>query len=869
LLQFADGTPGVECRVTREREPENATAAPTRLPTQQPDGERLEPGRPLSEHGPLDDARFAPGHIFASRYRIVSLLGRGAMGEVYRAEDLKLGQPVAIKLLAVSGARSRRVERCIREVRLARTIAHPNVCRVYDIGEADGWWHLSMELVDGETLQSLLRRIGRLADEKALDMTRQLCAGLAAAHDRGVVHRDLKPSNIMVDGRGRVRIMDFGLAVPSGEWTIGEVAGTPAYMPPEQIDGDAATERSDVYALGLLIYELHAGRQLFPARTLDERRTSRPDVSVALASVEMNPEIERLVRSCLEDDPAHRPSSALAVAARLPGGDPLAAAIAGGVLPSPEMVAAAGPKGALRPITAWAMLLAIMIGILAVASQAHVANIAASDVPKSPEALAERARTVLAGVGVQDIGVDHAYWFEFDPAREDGRKNLRFVFRQSPIYLVPQNLFHLVTAVDPPDNVPGMATVTLDPLGRLLGFTRLPPATAPLATSVPVTDWTAVFREAGLDASAFAPAEPGHSPQVPHDTRLAWTQTSAGNGLRVTAATLDGNPVQFGITKGGAGSTPAFDPPLSTGSRRADLALWTLILALFPVSAVLARYNLRLGLGDRQGARKLAGFGVSLGVASVILRPHHVPAALEEITYLFAATGWALAWGGITWLMYMSLEPYLRRLWPRTLISWNRLLAGHVRDPLVGRDVLIGMLAGLIQLVLVLVPISVGATSAYSNVTLDSNAHLESLQSVQRFLNVLLPFQVVYSLMGGLATVFLLVVARLIVRKTWIAAGVVMLLAIPFSPASLGWPLIFVMATALVGIAVFLRVGVLALVAGGAFPVGVLLRVPVTLDPAAWYFGHSLVVLLILGALAVYGFLVSLGGRPAFGGSPA
>ncbi len=157
----------------------------------------------MAQHGPLDGARFAPGQIFAARHRIVSLLGRGAMGEVYRAEDLKLGQSVALKLVAASAARGdERVRRFIAEVRLARGIAHPNVCRVYDIGEADGWCYISMELVDGETLESLLRRIGRLPGEKALDMARQLCAGLAAAHDCGVLHRDLKPSNIMVDGRG-------------------------------------------------------------------------------------------------------------------------------------------------------------------------------------------------------------------------------------------------------------------------------------------------------------------------------------------------------------------------------------------------------------------------------------------------------------------------------------------------------------------------------------------------------------------------------------------------------------------------------------------------------------------------------------------
>jgi serine/threonine-protein kinase len=132
------------------------------------------------------------------------------MGEVYRADDLRLGQPVARKLLPEKLARLR--SRSSTTSRTARQVSHPNVCRVYDIGEADGLLYLSMELVDGEDLAALLRRIGRLPDDKALDIGRQLCAGLAAAHDRDVLHRDLKPANIMLDGAGKVRIMDFGLA---------------------------------------------------------------------------------------------------------------------------------------------------------------------------------------------------------------------------------------------------------------------------------------------------------------------------------------------------------------------------------------------------------------------------------------------------------------------------------------------------------------------------------------------------------------------------------------------------------------------------------------------------------------------------------
>jgi serine/threonine protein kinase len=135
-------------------------------------------------------------------------------------------------------------------VRLARQVSHPNVCRVYDIGEADGVPFLSMEYVDGEDLALLLRRIGRLPQDKGLDIARQLCAGLAAAHQRGVLHRDLKPGNVMVDGEGKVRLTDFGLAAITGSIDASR-AGTPAYMAPEQLAGGTLTPQTDLFALGL------------------------------------------------------------------------------------------------------------------------------------------------------------------------------------------------------------------------------------------------------------------------------------------------------------------------------------------------------------------------------------------------------------------------------------------------------------------------------------------------------------------------------------------------------------------------------------------------------------------------------------------
>ena len=273
------------------------------------------------------------------------------MGEVYRADDLKLGQPVALKFLPRNLASDReRLERFYAEVRIARQVSHPNVCRVYDIGEVDGQHFLSMEYVDGEDLASLLKRIGRLPPDKALDVARQLCAGLAAAHDRGVLHRDLKPANVMLDGRGRVRITDFGLAAVAGdEPSAGEIAGTPAYMAPEQFAGKGASVRSDLYALGLVLYELYTGKRAVDAVTIaGYRKKHAEDAPTAPSSVvkDMDPAVERVILRCIEKDPPRRPASAAQVALALPGGDPLAAALAAGETPSPEMVAAAGSGGA-------------------------------------------------------------------------------------------------------------------------------------------------------------------------------------------------------------------------------------------------------------------------------------------------------------------------------------------------------------------------------------------------------------------------------------------------------------------------------------------------------------------------------------------
>jgi serine/threonine-protein kinase len=291
------------------------------------DGSRFCPscGSGLAPRPAVTDGRFAPGVVLEHRYRIVSLLGRGGLGEVYRADDLRLHQPVALKFLPESLERDpARLARFRREVRTARPVSHPNVCRVYDAGQADGRHFLSMEYIDGEDLASLLRRSGRVSADRGVEIARQLCAGLAAAHERGVLHRDLKPANVMIDGSGRVRLTDFGIA--GAARTGDEVrVGTPAYMAPEQLAGREVSRRSDIYALGLVLYELFTGKAAFDARSVaDVVRQHECDAPPPPASVvpDINLTVERTIVRCLDPDPARRPASALAVAAGLPGPGP-------------------------------------------------------------------------------------------------------------------------------------------------------------------------------------------------------------------------------------------------------------------------------------------------------------------------------------------------------------------------------------------------------------------------------------------------------------------------------------------------------------------------------------------------------------------
>src|SRR5262245_30836237 len=320
------------------------------------------PGSPAS---PATAREMVPGAMIAGGFRVVALLGRGGMGKVYRAEDLRLRETVALKILPGALAEDADARnRLEHEVRLARRVTHPHVCRVFDVVDTDLGVALCMEYVDGEDLASLLRRVGHLPAQRALRVARQIVLGVSAIHRQGLLHRDLKPANVMIDGRGAARLMDFGLAA---EGPDGLFCGTPAYMAPEQLAAGAASVQSDLYSLALVLHELFTGESAFASkRTIEELRADRiahdprPLDALALGLPER---VAEALASCLARTPADRPRSTSELLASLPGDDPIAEALAAGETPSPEAVAGAGPDGHLSPRAATLLLLVAALGL--------------------------------------------------------------------------------------------------------------------------------------------------------------------------------------------------------------------------------------------------------------------------------------------------------------------------------------------------------------------------------------------------------------------------------------------------------------------------------------------------------------------------
>jgi serine/threonine-protein kinase len=841
----------------------------------------------------IDHGRFAPGAIVAERYRIIGLLGRGGMGEVFRADDMRLGQPVALKFLPAALERDpMRLAQFHNEVRTARQVSHSNVCRVYDIGEADGQHFLTMEFVDGEDLSSLLRRIGRLPEDKALEIARQICAGLHAAHERGVLHRDLKPANIMLDKEGRARITDFSLAAAAG--TVEDIrAGTPAYMAPEQLAGREVTARSDVYALGLVLYELFTGKRALEAKTIAELVTQHESGAIAPPSnlvTSLDPVIERAIMRCLQRDPADRPATAMAVAASLPGGDPLAAALAAGETPSPEMVAAAGSESAqVSPLagTLWvAAAVALLVFSAAIGSRFSILTNA--PVALSTDVLLDRARAVqrAAGVGLDARDAVWGYGVSAEALswvgrQEGGYDRLRtgeppavlFWFRTSPRPLVAGNGLGYPGSGDPPLTVTGMSSLILGSDGRLREFHYVPAQVESLSTPRPSpVDWRVFFEAAGLDPARFTDAAPDWTPRNYADARAAWTGTFASMPdvpVRIDAASHQGWPVYFQISGPWARASRMQTAPVNRSAQVfATIVNVVLAPALFGGAALLARRNLRRGRGDRRGASRVAGFVMCIGLATWAFRAHHLSDPGIELNQFFQAMAGALFQAGLFWVFYLAVEPQVRRTWPHILITWSRLVAGSVRDPLVGRDLLVGTVAGLALTAVTLlhqyVPWLTGQPAFEPMVPA-----IDVLLGTHRLMSNLLQ-SLANAIQNGMLGVLGLALFRMLLRRTWAAfTGAVLIFGFMAARGQFesGNPMldyVFGVSLCVVLLAVSLRYGLFATVVA-FFAHFTSNNLAMTLDASAPYFAHGLVVMSLLGGIALFGFYLARAGEPLFG----
>ena len=786
---------------------------------------------------PTGERQHIPGTILAGRYRIIERVGHGGMGEVFRAEDLRIGQMVALKFIRHAHERGpASLELFLNEVRLARQIGHPNVCRVYDIGEADGTPFLSMEFIDGEDLASLLRRIRRLPADKAAEIAREICAGLAAIHDCDVLHRDLKPANVMIDGRGRVRITDFGLAAMQSE--LGDhraIVGTPAYMSPEVREGGEATPRSDLYSLGLVLYETYTGGPPEEALAATGPRAPRPDGShrPRARNRELDAEVAKVIGRCLESDPSRRPASALDVAAALPGGDAITAALAAGRTLEPELLAAAGARQrAMRPVTGRLCITALVLGLAAVLTVApHTRLVSGTHVKEPPAAMQTRARLTLQGLGFAEP-VDAADGFIYDKAvvdrvavsdkRADRWAKLSasdtpvFLYwrRESPRPMVPMGALQRVTPSDPPANVPGSVAVQLDVRGRLRRLDAVPLAGG---GGTAKADWPAMFTAAGLKADAFTPVDSAFIPPTFADRRIAWEGPAgapAGDRLRVEAAALGASPVLFVVSPASGTTGPAPGAPPNMVGRASAAVRGVIFLVAFLIAAWLARRNTIAGRSDRRAATTVGSVLMGSHLAVWLLGGHHTA---ESLPLEFSvALAWSLYDFAFARVFYLAVEPYVRHFWPRVLVSWVRVLSGRHDDPLVGRDLLIGCLAGVAISLLVAAhqaaPVLFGLPPGRpDNVGFVPDNLLGVLGLRHQLAQMLLLYR--SAVVTTLSYVVVLVTLRLLVRSSWIAFGLATLVFMPLAMPGgemVALDVVFASVSTVLLLVVLMRVGLLA-----------------------------------------------------------
>jgi serine/threonine-protein kinase len=685
----------------------------------------------------------------------------------------------------------------------------------------------------------------------------------------------------MIDSQGQVLITDFGLAGIAEELQGAEVRnGTPAYMAPEQLTGQEVSARSDIYSLGLVMYEMFTGRPPFEANTAAEmlrlRQHSRATNPSALVQ-DIDPAVERAILRCLEPDPKMRPQTALAVAAALPGGDPLAAALAAGETPSPEAVAAAGTTDGLRPaiaIGALAGVVALMSVLLVFAPRMRGVNLVPLENP--PEALAAKARDIARRLGYTDKPADAAYGFNFSGYSDYLEHRIRgmaqwekvlskppslleFWYRQSPRVLESQSISSnaIVSSEDPAPGIAGEVSENLDPDGRLLKFTAIPPEVDNSGNEGRSADWSALFAAADLDITHFQPAAPQWVPLVGTDSRSAWTGAYPGHSdlpIRVEAAAWHGKPVYFAIIWPWTKPTRMAASAISSAGIAGIIRNLILIL-VGVIGIVMARQNSKAGRGDHRGAVRLGIFAGAASLLGWLLSAHHVASGAES-ALLGEAIADAVLRAVLLWGLYLALEPWVRRYWPQTLITWTRVLGGRFRDPMVGRDLLFAVLFGLAYCALII---------AFEALDKEPSGDFTLLNLLGgRMVAYGTLTHVFQALISGPEFFLLIFLLRVVLRRQWLAAVAFVALWTSLQLTQSGGNLwvraaFFALIYTLL-VVILLRFGLFALVVT-VFLIDWINQALLTTDLGSWYGLSSMFVLLVVGAMTAFGFWTSLGSR--------
>jgi hypothetical protein len=568
----------------------------------------------------------------------------------------------------------------------------------------------------------------------------------------------------------------------------------------------------------------------------------------------------------------------------LPGGDPLAAALAAGETPSPQMVAASGQNDGIAPRMALTFLTAALAGILLLL-YFGVKETAVERVhpEKSPEVLSNHASEIIAKIGYPERPADRESGFSYntdfieyvsthDKPHADWSKLpyqrpelLSFWYRQSKKELVADGFWGngipgVVTFDDPPLVTSGMVDVWMDDQGRLGWFQAIPDEKEEGSGSGPIAgneikkpDWSVLFSAAEIDPAQLKSTPSTWNSLAASDYREAWDGKwpDSGRPLHVEAASLRGRPVFFALS-GPWTKPPRMPPPEKRGNEKLkNLSGLTIAGSIVIGGIFFAFRNLQRGRGDRLGAWRLACAAFVLQILTFVFRAH-----LIASPSLIGAT--SLLYAGAMWLLYIALEPYVRRNWPQTIISWTRLVSGKLRDPLVGRDLVSGVLLGIFWVLIIesgnLLSIRLGDA-----LQLGSNDLLGGFrEAVGYYFSI-----ATNSIQGALAFFLLLVLIRIVVRNRWLAVAV--FVAIQITPRLIGtdhfW-LDFTEFTLVYGVAALavVRFGLIAL-GVGVFLADVLLNVPYSLDFSNWYAAHNLLIVFSFFAIAVWGFYLSLGGK--------